>query len=115
MGQQPDNAASARTRLNGPRAILKLGVVDGDQVCRMRNRIAPQHRMRILPQNLLRKTYARAQSMGTPTRQFSRRLVPPLETKARITLEISLSSKSRIRSEERRVGKECRSRWSPYH
>ena len=25
------------------------------------------------------------------------------------------SSKSIIRSEERRVGKECRSRWSPYH
>ena len=24
-------------------------------------------------------------------------------------------SKSSIRSEERRVGKECRSRWSPYH
>ena len=23
--------------------------------------------------------------------------------------------KSRVRSEERRVGKECRSRWSPYH
>ena len=23
--------------------------------------------------------------------------------------------KERIRSEERRVGKECRSRWSPYH
>ena len=22
---------------------------------------------------------------------------------------------SRVRSEERRVGKECRSRWSPYH
>ena len=22
---------------------------------------------------------------------------------------------SRLRSEERRVGKECRSRWSPYH
>src|SRR3712207_8667785 len=29
----------------------------------------------------------------------------------------SLSSRSRLshRSEERRVGKECRSRWSPYH
>ena len=25
------------------------------------------------------------------------------------------SIKDRIRSEERRVGKECRSRWSPYH
>ena len=23
--------------------------------------------------------------------------------------------KKRLRSEERRVGKECRSRWSPYH
>ena len=27
----------------------------------------------------------------------------------------SLSSKIIDRSEERRVGKECRSRWSPYH
>ena len=26
-----------------------------------------------------------------------------------------LRSGSTIRSEERRVGKECRSRWSPYH
>ena len=25
------------------------------------------------------------------------------------------SGKSTLRSEERRVGKECRSRWSPYH
>src|SRR3712207_9170669 len=28
---------------------------------------------------------------------------------------ISLNLKSEKRSEERRVGKECRSRWSPYH
>src|SRR6266487_3534531 len=27
----------------------------------------------------------------------------------------SLAGAHRIRSEERRVGKECRSRWSPYH
>src|SRR3989440_4274846 len=26
-----------------------------------------------------------------------------------------LAEKSVVRSEERRVGKECRSRWSPYH
>ena len=26
-----------------------------------------------------------------------------------------LNKNTRIRSEERRVGKECRSRWSPYH
>src|SRR5574340_1189462 len=27
----------------------------------------------------------------------------------------SLGTSARFRSEERRVGKECRSRWSPYH
>src|SRR2546430_14091129 len=27
----------------------------------------------------------------------------------------AINSKHTIRSEERRVGKECRSRWSPYH
>src|SRR5260221_8244629 len=32
----------------------------------------------------------------------------------RTTLDMA-TSPSRIRSEERRVGKECRSRWSPYH
>ena len=26
-----------------------------------------------------------------------------------------LSKHKKVRSEERRVGKECRSRWSPYH
>ena len=30
-------------------------------------------------------------------------------------LDVSLENKSTWRSEERRVGKECRSRWSPYH
>src|SRR3989440_6270574 len=29
--------------------------------------------------------------------------------------ELAAPSFRRIRSEERRVGKECRSRWSPYH
>ena len=31
-----------------------------------------------------------------------------------LTLEIA-NTRSVSRSEERRVGKECRSRWSPYH
>ena len=30
-------------------------------------------------------------------------------------LEAALAKPERPRSEERRVGKECRSRWSPYH
>ena len=29
--------------------------------------------------------------------------------------EVSLDVQRQMRSEERRVGKECRSRWSPYH
>ena len=29
--------------------------------------------------------------------------------------EMTIIFDSRPRSEERRVGKECRSRWSPYH
>ena len=28
---------------------------------------------------------------------------------------VSADGNSKVRSEERRVGKECRSRWSPYH
>ena len=28
---------------------------------------------------------------------------------------IKIESNGKVRSEERRVGKECRSRWSPYH
>ena len=31
------------------------------------------------------------------------------------TVVTSINLKSLARSEERRVGKECRSRWSPYH
>ena len=38
------------------------------------------------------------------------------ELKARKTFLLNLmSSPGLLRSEERRVGKECRSRWSPYH
>src|SRR3712207_8964371 len=33
----------------------------------------------------------------------------------RQSCKMFLCQKSRDRSEERRVGKECRSRWSPYH
>ena len=32
-----------------------------------------------------------------------------------LRLIVALFSSLSVRSEERRVGKECRSRWSPYH
>ena len=45
---------------------------------------------------------------------------PPREahTPSRVAIYARVSShehRANLRSEERRVGKECRSRWSPYH
>ena len=34
---------------------------------------------------------------------------------ARKTMTLEVRRDGNVRSEERRVGKECRSRWSPYH
>ena len=42
--------------------------------------------------------------------------IPIIEKISRISLELINLKDVRVeRSEERRVGKECRSRWSPYH
>ena len=38
-----------------------------------------------------------------------------ISQKGKILGAASYSGIDKIRSEERRVGKECRSRWSPYH
>src|SRR2546421_4721157 len=50
---------------------------------------------------------------GTPGSAFIRCItMPPID---RAIGPYSFCSRERLRSEERRVGKECRSRWSPYH
>ena len=36
-------------------------------------------------------------------------------TQPAVSLAIARLERQQLRSEERRVGKECRSRWSPYH
>src|SRR5256885_8025997 len=50
---------------------------------------------------------------------LGRRRVPFVgRTEARIDVGLALGDQAELerrRSEERRVGKECRSRWSPYH
>ena len=48
----------------------------------------------------------------------ARQLINCLYNKGKLRKDLLSSlrhSKSILRSEERRVGKECRSRWSPYH
>ena len=44
-----------------------------------------------------------------------KQLVAEETTKSGIVLPGQAQEKPQQRSEERRVGKECRSRWSPYH
>src|SRR2546430_12704849 len=56
---------------------------------------------------LLRKAFA----SSSAARRYVRRWLRTAESFTRIAL-LSIDSP---RSEERRVGKECRSRWSPYH
>ena len=46
---------------------------------------------------------------------FSRRLREIAEIEAATGRQIVKLAMGSPRSEERRVGKECRSRWSPYH
>ena len=54
-------------------------------------------------------------------RQHQGRTLREVSSQARVSLgylsEVERGQKeaSQLRSEERRVGKECRSRWSPYH
>ena len=37
------------------------------------------------------------------------------ENQTQEKIEVQTETSPQLRSEERRVGKECRSRWSPYH
>ena len=46
---------------------------------------------------------------------FNKMALQTLNNCERIRIEINPKTKGMLRSEERRVGKECRSRWSPYH
>ena len=54
-------------------------------------------------------------------RDFQSKLIPTIPAETIIGVRIPTIRKlakeygKSVRSEERRVGKECRSRWSPYH
>ena len=73
---------------------------------------ARQEQLHILEQALL-NDYRRFEEKLLELAEYTRRSDPD-----RMELLHRARGKSttlRIRSEERRVGKECRSRWSPYH
>src|SRR5216683_2161994 len=77
------------------------------------SRVLPFDRVTFTKQLEIVRAYAAASAQGT-------RSVPNTEVAATIKMAVETISScnaflSSIRSEERRVGKECRSRWSPYH
>ena len=53
--------------------------------------------------------------MGIATSQFHEGDSLPSVRQLADTIGINMHTVNKARSEERRVGKECRSRWSPYH
>ena len=52
---------------------------------------------------------------GTTVLEFTAKVIGNFENGTKITNAAIRVIEKRARSEERRVGKECRSRWSPYH
>ena len=47
--------------------------------------------------------------------EIVRQVMAAVEKSGLVEIEVSARHVHLTRSEERRVGKECRSRWSPYH
>src|SRR3989454_11419830 len=100
-------AAEARDRVRFEEEALELA----DQVYRVARRLVGS---REEAEDLMQETYARAfrswrsYTPGTNLRAWLLRILT--------NLNIDRGRRQqRARSEERRVGKECRSRWSPYH
>ena len=48
-------------------------------------------------------------------RQLEQAVANELRSAPKVKMLLDVRSMTGFRSEERRVGKECRSRWSPYH
>src|SRR2546428_8831214 len=67
-----------------------------------------------------RRAIGRSEAGGASKTFAHRKRLPQIAQRENHFLESGLAFRDRLehvkgRSEERRVGKECRSRWSPYH
>ena len=61
-----------------------------------------------------RRPFARV-GIGLAVREGTKLDLSTVESTRKVLLDAKAITYSDTRSEERRVGKECRSRWSPYH
>src|SRR5256884_2613780 len=53
--------------------------------------------------------------VSTDNAQVDGHIIPILPKVGGYVVEVRTDENRQVRSEERRVGKECRSRWAPYH
>ena len=109
--------------------LIVTGIPNFDNIERVRHNDFPHRGYVMVATTDMRETYRRddrAKFLREATRLAAGRLMlvkfHPNEKMARATAEVrrhcppdTLIYTSGNRSEERRVGKECRSRWSPYH
>src|SRR5260370_21009218 len=97
----------------GARRLLRAGIAVADKTTLAILRVIA---MQYNPDSLSRTLQIRGATGEAGDRLDALRLTgPPVET---IKLDAELDATDVMeapRSEERRVGKECRSRWSPYH
>ena len=89
--------------------------VKGEDITQFPNRRIPELRrnigivfqdFRLLPKKTVYENVAFAMHIVHKSRKQIKKQVPQI---------LQFVGMSQLRSEERRVGKECRSRWSPYH
>ena len=103
--------------LDPERGIPKADAV-GAALARMVGVVGRQLDFLRLPNYLDPGAFTHAVSRSPNTRQLFERVASALAPGAgppRFEVDPALESQDFGRSEERRVGKECRSRWSPYH
>ena len=65
--------------------------------------------------NAVLRRLARSRRIAIVNRMLDARRVRVSDWQGSQYLVNTATGKTQLRSEERRVGKECRSRWSPYH
>ena len=69
-----------------------------------------------MPVNLKGRSFLTLKDFTPDEIRYMLNLAADLKAKKRAGIRGNLlAGKNIVRSEERRVGKECRSRWSPYH
>ena len=68
-----------------------------------------------VPETMVQTLYARAKETKKQNAKIKDEIAVELVEKLDYDFSKADKDKAMSRSEERRVGKECRSRWSPYH